>query len=232
MTQTGISTQLRSTAEELLTHAPKPVQPVPPVDELLHELQVHQIELQMQNEELRHAQLALEEARNRYQDLYEFAPVGYLTINAHGVVQEINLTGAILLKENRKRIVAHHLSRFIASEDKDRYHRSFQQLLKHDNRQTFDMALLRGDGSICHTQLDCIRVADSDILPTVRITLTDITERKRAEARIEKLAFYDPLTQLPNRRLLLDRLQQALPTSVRTQLQVRSSLSILMTSRP
>lgn len=73
--------------------------------ELLHELQVHQIELEMQNSQLREAQQELEEARDRYADLYDFSPVGYLTLDEKGVVQEINLTGASMLGVERLNIV-------------------------------------------------------------------------------------------------------------------------------
>jgi PAS domain-containing protein len=68
----------------------------------LHELQVHQIELEMQNEELRRAQLTTEESRDRYADLYEFAPIGYFTLTRTGMVFEVNLTGAEMLGVERK----------------------------------------------------------------------------------------------------------------------------------
>ncbi len=72
------------------------------LQELVQEFQVHQIELEMQNEELRTAQLALEDLKNRYQDLYDFAPVGYLTFNEKGLILEANLTAARLLGEERQ----------------------------------------------------------------------------------------------------------------------------------
>jgi PAS domain S-box-containing protein len=195
------------------------ITPVRSAEQLLHELQVHQIELEMQNEELRRSQLALEESRDRYIDLYEFAPIGYLTLDSDGLISGINLTGALLLGEDRKKVLKRHFERFVASPDSDRYHRLLVQVMAHGEHQTCALALQRKDGSIFHAQLDCVRVALADMPLTVRITLTDITERKQAEAEIESLAFYDPLTKLPNRRLLLDRLQQAVVGSARTLLQ-------------
>ena len=68
-----------------------------PIDEIIHELEVHQIELEMQNSELKNTLVALEEAKDRYMDLYDFAPVGYLTISSKGVIVEANLTAATML---------------------------------------------------------------------------------------------------------------------------------------
>jgi diguanylate cyclase (GGDEF)-like protein/PAS domain S-box-containing protein len=219
--QAGIKrrkTMLRIEAETQLARVPPVIASVPPSEELLHELQVHEIELQMQNEELRRTQLALEESRDRYLDLYEFAPIGYLTLSREGLILEINLTGALLLGQDRKKILRRPLSRFISPEDSDRYHRLLGQIVKHDDRQSFAVKLNRSDGSIFHAQMDCVRAVNGDIPLVVRAALTDINERRRAEAEIANLAFYDSLTQLPNRRLLLDRLRQVLATSSRIPL--------------
>ena len=96
--------RLRVEAEAQLAGAPRTGAPARSAEELLHELQVHQIELEMQNEELRRVQLALEESRDRYVDLYEFAPVGYLTLTGGAVISEVNLTGARLLRADRQKI--------------------------------------------------------------------------------------------------------------------------------
>jgi PAS domain-containing protein len=95
--------RLRAEAEARLARAPKARGPVAPAERLLHELQVHQIELETQNDELRRSQVALEESRDRYLDLYEFAPVGYLTVTAEGLISEVNLTGTALLHLERKK---------------------------------------------------------------------------------------------------------------------------------
>jgi diguanylate cyclase (GGDEF)-like protein/PAS domain S-box-containing protein len=183
--------QLRTEAEAQLARAPQTGAPARPAEELLHELQVHQIELEMQNEELRRTQLALEESRDRYVDLYEFAPVGYLTLTADALVSEVNLTGATLLGEERKTMRRRRFARFVTPEDSDRYHRLFVSVMQHDGRQACELALRRANGSVFHAQLDCLRVAAVDGPPLVRITLTDITERKRAEAelRVAAIAF-------------------------------------------
>src|SRR5439155_947246 len=122
-----------------------------------------------------------------------------------------------LLRADRQKILRKPFARFVTREDSDRYHRLFASVMRHDERQAWELTLRRSDGSVFRAQLDCLRVAAGDQPPLVRVTLTDITERKAAEAEIEHLAFYDPLTQLPNRRLLLDRLQQALAACARSR---------------
>ena len=84
---------------------------------LLHELQIHQIELEMQNRELREAQQRLEEARDRYADLYDFAPMGYLTLDESGRILEINLTGAAMLGDERANIIGKPFSARLALND-------------------------------------------------------------------------------------------------------------------
>src|SRR5208337_4444886 len=87
------------------------------VQGLLHELQVHQIELEMQSEELRRAQVELEISRTKYFDLFDLAPVGYLTLNDKGLIMEANLTASRLLGVERSSLVNHPLMRFILRED-------------------------------------------------------------------------------------------------------------------
>jgi diguanylate cyclase (GGDEF)-like protein/PAS domain S-box-containing protein len=208
---------LRAKAETKLAHVTRPDAPGSAAEELLHELQVHQIELELQNEELQHAQLALEESRDRYLDLYEFAPVGYFTLTDKALISEVNLAGAKLLGEERKSMLQRRFARFVTREDSDRYHQLIGSVLRHGERETCDLALRRSDGAVIQVQLDCVCLSGGGKPRTLRLALTDITERKRAEADIEQLAFYDPMTRLPNRRLLLDRLQQALTSRARSQ---------------
>lgn len=84
---------LRIAAEEQLALAPGTTIPAPSPEKLLHELHVHQIELEMQNEHLRLANVELEESRDRYRDIFELAPISYLTLSHEGMIDEINLTG-------------------------------------------------------------------------------------------------------------------------------------------
>ena len=110
---------LRTEAEAQVTRKPVTlVQPQPGEEllhELLHELRVHQIELEMQNDELRRLQIALEESRDRYADLYEFAPVGYLTLDREGIITEANLTAATLCQPGGLRSLAPSFAKYVAA---------------------------------------------------------------------------------------------------------------------
>ena len=184
--------------------------------QLLHELQVHELELQLQNEELRRVQLELVAARDRYLDLYDFAPVGYLTLDSQGVVVEANLKGAALLGADRGSLKGTHFASCITSADSDRWHLYCMALARHGKPESIELALRGPGGHEFHGRIDGVRVAAQDIGPVLRITLTDITQRKAREEKILQLAFFDPLTGLPNRRLMKDRLQQALAISARS----------------
>lgn len=153
----------------------------PSFEQLLHELRVHQAELEMQNDELRRTQLALEESRDRYVDLYEFAPVGYLTLSSVGVVTEINLTGASLLGVERTKVVSRRFDAFVAAADRDCWHRHFVHALHHAGNHECELTLLRADDESFSGHLDCL-LLEHDATPALRIALADISARKRAEA--------------------------------------------------
>ena len=184
------------------TEEPVLLPPVRPVDagktftsraakEILHELQVHQIELETQNETLRQMQIALEESRDRYVDLYDFAPVGYITLTAAALIAEINLTAAALLGEARNKLYQRRFARFVRAEDSDRWYQTFQEIAKHGGRKRCEVTLQRADGSRFDAQLDYLLPESAHGEPVIRIALSDITERKRAEAelRIAAIAF-------------------------------------------
>src|SRR5208337_3648671 len=113
------SSDLRKRAEELLIKRHGEPDRIPPADmrKMLHELEAHQIELEMQNEELRLTQQELEASREKYFDLYDLAPVGYVSVNEKGTVLEANLTAAALLGTERSHLVGQPLTRFIIRED-------------------------------------------------------------------------------------------------------------------
>ncbi len=155
------------------------------VEKLQHERRVLQTELQMQNEELRRAQVAIEESRDRYVDLYEFAPIGYLTLTREGMIAEVNLTGAALLGMERKTLLTRRFDRFIATQDRDRWHSHCLNVSQRVGRKICELVMQRSDDTFFHAQLDCQRTK-SDDASMMRIALTDITERKQNEAQMRK----------------------------------------------
>ena len=114
---------------------------IPDAAKLLYELQVHQIELEMQNQELRDTQLALEDARAKYFDLYDVAPVGYVTLDAQGVVIGANLTASRLLGVDRADLIDAPLTRFVASEDQDDFYLRFKGLASGSVRPSPECAI-------------------------------------------------------------------------------------------
>ncbi len=163
-------------------------------EELLHELQVHQIELEMQNEELRRAHIALEEISDRYRDLYDFAPVGYLLINRNSLISEINLTACGQLGVERSKLLNRRFAAFVTAEDSDRWHLFFSSAMKGNKRQNTELMLKYFNGTAFPAQLDCIHVSSNVDEPMLRITLTDITDSRRAEAAFQQIKA-DKLTQ-------------------------------------
>jgi len=183
--ETSAST-LRAQAEAQLANRQPPEATARSAEELLHELRVHQIELEMQNETLRQAQQALEASRDRFVDLYEFAPVGYLTLTAEGMISEINLTAVTLLGRERDKLLNRSLRTLVSAEAQDRWVRHFRMVKTRAEKSSIELPLQRGDGAVFQAQLDCVSAAS-----TVRITLSDITERKlvEEELRIAAVAF-------------------------------------------
>jgi diguanylate cyclase (GGDEF)-like protein/PAS domain S-box-containing protein len=180
--------QLRADAETQLAHTLPSSAGLPdrPAEELLHELQVYQSELEMQNEELRQAHLALEESRDRYLDLYEFAPISYFTLTREGMISEANLTGAALLGVERKNLLHRRFARFVMPEDRDRWQQHFMSTAQHGEKQSCELALRRDDGSLFHARLDTLGRKAKDDSPLVCITLVDISERKRSTDRLRE----------------------------------------------
>lgn len=182
--------KLRAKAAEQLTRTSSESSPRSE-QELLHELQVHQIELEMQNEELQRAGVALETAHNRYLHLYEFAPVGYLTLTSGGQIVETNFTAATLLNVERNNLLNRYFSDLVSPDDSDRWHFLFKNVLLHEVEQkNFELMLRRSD-SYFHARLDCRQVMTEAQTPALRVTLTDISESKHTEEqlRIAAVAF-------------------------------------------
>jgi PAS domain S-box-containing protein len=150
---------------------------------LLHELQVHQIELEMQNEQLRQVQASLEESRDRYVDLYEFAPVGYLTIDSQGFIVQANLKATALLGVERKQLLKHVFSQWVNDEDKDQWYRQFKRVkaLESNDELSFDLRLNHKNGAVFYANLNCLRMGGQAEDKMLRVTLMDVSKAKADE---------------------------------------------------
>jgi PAS domain S-box-containing protein len=185
--------ELREKAEALLASAEGP-EKLPKIlvsPELVHELRVHQIELEMQNEELRRTHLALEASRAHYLELYDFAPVGYLSLNAEGIIEEINLTAALMLGMERKTLLNRRFAKFIGNEYKDLWYRHFMTVKQSGGKQSCELPFHHATDLTVYLHLDCQHVEAEGSPPLLRITLTDVTKRKQfeQELRIAAAAF-------------------------------------------
>ncbi|MDQ7785385.1 MAG: sigma 54-interacting transcriptional regulator [Desulfomonilaceae bacterium] len=184
--------ELRARAEELLRQTVtdrEDLSGVLPDDvrKLVHELQVHQIELEMQNDELHHAQLALEESRDRYLDLYEYAPVGYFTLDKNAIVLEANLSAVGLLGIERGSLVGKPLTKFVHKESQDTFYFHSNRVLQSGTRHVCEIKLLKRDGSWFYAQLESVGMANLDgQVSRLRTVVADITDRMFAADAVRR----------------------------------------------
>ena len=146
---------------------------------------MHQIELEMQYEELRQAHADLDIVQEKYFDLYDMAPVGYCSISKKGIVLEANLTLAEMLDSTRNMIVQQPITRFIHKEDQDIYYLHSRQLFETRAPQRCELRMAKNDGTAFWAHLSAIIVQDADGMPVSRIMIMDITDRKKLEAALQ-----------------------------------------------
>ncbi|OAI46520.1 hypothetical protein AYO43_06105 [Nitrospira sp. SCGC AG-212-E16] len=181
-------TALRRQAEARLRAAKHDVAAVPVKDaqQLVHEVQMDQIELQVQNDELRRTQVELEAARDRYVDLYDFSPAGHLTLDTHGTIVEANLRAGTLLGVTRKELLRQPLARFIAPSDADTFDRHCQEVLKTGTRQTCEayLGIETGDPRCVYFESSAVH-DEQGLITHWRTVFLDISDRKLAEQQLE-----------------------------------------------
>lgn len=162
---------------------------------LIQELQIHQIELEMQNAELRLAREELELSRNEYAELYDFAPVGYVTIDARGRIARVNLTGAHLLGIERGLLLNKPFVTFIENaESREIFLKHLKEVNEQQGSQTCDIRLKRKYGAAFYAQLQSVAKENGDGIGT---TIIDITKHKKAEDKIAHLASFPELNPHP-----------------------------------
>lgn len=175
--------QAEAFARKEAAQASNPLSPPAPEDaqRALHELQVHQIELRMQNEELRRAERELEASWARYFELYDLAPVGYLILSEKGLILDANPTAATLLGATRSGLVRRSFSGFILPEDGDLYYRQRRDLLQNGHARELDLRMLKTDGTTFWGHLVTTAATDADGARICRVVLSNINERKLRE---------------------------------------------------
>jgi PAS domain S-box-containing protein len=147
------------------------------------ELEIHQIELEMQNDELRAAQTEIEAGLRRYTDLFDFAPVGYLNLTAAGVIQLVNLTGASLIGKARALLTGRHFEQLVDGADRRIFREFLSRVFLEDGRQTCEVALAHPDRPTLHVRLEATR-PDGEL--ECRAVMSDVTERKRSEEALRE----------------------------------------------
>jgi PAS domain S-box-containing protein len=158
---------------------------------LLEDLRIHQIELEMQNEDLLRVQAELEASRGRYFDLYDLAPVGYVTLDNRGAILEINLRAATLFATTRSALIHRHLSKCIVAEDQPLYFLSRNLLVKTGSPQVCEVRMLRLNGLPFWARVEMSAGLDG-VSPISRIVIIDITDRKQAEQRFDAFMKHSP----------------------------------------
>jgi PAS domain S-box-containing protein len=166
---------------------------------LIHELEVHQIELEMQNDELRGIQAELENARDRYSDLYDFAPVGYFSVSEKGIIDQVNLTGAAMIGIERSALIAKPFTGFVLRDDQDIFYKLRQRLLETETPHACELRLVKKNGQAFYARLECLVIKNQgDNLRRIRAAVSDISKSKQAQESLLKA--HDELERMVAKR--------------------------------
>ena len=182
--------QLRRQAEKIAcknkAQPPENLEAMTPEEtrQTLHELRVHQIEFEMQNEELRQAKAALEDSNAQYFDLYDLAPLGYCTLSEKGIIMMVNLMTCSLLGVDRSKLIRHPFSPFILAEDYNIYYPHMRKLFETGEPQTFELRMHGQNGTLFWAQIVITAVQEAGGIPVCRAVIANITERKQAEKEL------------------------------------------------
>ena len=225
------TSSLRKRAEEFLNKHPEVIKEITTgdVNKLVEDLHVHQIELEIQNEELRQAQSELEVSRDGYSDLYDFAPVGYVTISEKGLILQANLACADMLGVERSSLIGKPFSRFVKKEDQDVFYLHRKKLFEKKAKQVCELKLVRKDRTQFHVQLECILIKDiQGNITQTRTAISDISERKRVE-EVLRNAHTELERRVEDRTGELVEANEELKTEIeerkRVELELRKALS-------
>lgn len=184
------------------------------VKELFHELRVHQIELEMQNDELRKTRDSLEISRAKYFDLYDLAPVGYLTLDSKGLILEANLTSANILGLPRENLVNQPFSRFIKDEDFPIYFKNQKTLVENKIPQSYEVDIINSKGLPVCVLLELNILQFGESAQICRVVMSEITEYKLAQKKIANL--------LKEKELVLKEVHHRIKNNLNTVMSILS----------
>lgn len=187
----NVSAGLRQQAEELIDQTPSQFSAtsLEDVQRLLHELQIYQTELELQNDELRRTQLELIASRDRFSDLYDFAPVGYLTVSSKGQVIAANLVAAELLQVTRKKLVGSFFSRYISDDNSGLLYHHYKSAAASDRSEVGEFRLADDDSRpVKDIRVTSVRDrTNSDDSHELRLAITEITQQKISDEKLKAL---------------------------------------------
>ncbi len=155
------------------------------LQKVLHELEVHQIELEMQNEELRQTYIQLQEAKERYIDLYDMAPVCYCTLDEKGFITDANLKTLLTLGLGKEKVLGHAITNFIYSEDQDIYYINQKSSHYSVNPPSCELRVKSSNGALIWMHLLMTQGRDHDGKRISRLVLSDVSEQKRVEEELK-----------------------------------------------
>lgn len=150
---------------------------------LIHELEVHQVELEIVNEELRRSQNMAEQSADKYMELYDFAPVGYLSLTKNGQIDGLNLQAASLLKKERSFLINKELRQYISVDSRDSFDACYKRIFSRKIKETCEISLISAEKDPVYLFMSAIWKED---IGMVLITISDITFRKLAEMEIKE----------------------------------------------
>ena len=185
----------------------------------LHELHVHQIELEAQNEELRRTKDELDTSKARHFDFYDVSPVGYCTVSEKGLIKEVNLTTSTLLNVPRSQLIKQPIGNFLFKDDQGIYYQLRRELKDTDKPLSCELRLLKQGGTPFWAHLDAMAAKDDDGANVLRLVLTNVSERKQAELVLAQ--------SLSEKEAALERMQQAERFAQGTVDAISASLTIL-----
>jgi PAS domain S-box-containing protein len=179
-------------------------------EEVLQELRIHQIELEMQNDQLRRTEQELEQSRHKYADLYDFAPIGYFSLDKNGIVTEANYTGCQMLGVEKSRLINKPFHSYVDKDSQNQYYLHRKAAMTPGPGQTCEITIVRKDGETFEARLDSIPVLnDGEHVVGCRVAVIDITKRKETEQAEEEAR-----KQVINERNRLQAVLEALPVGV------------------